>query len=65
LLLTQVSQAGDLADISHSITEAFKPPFQLGRQEVYVTVSIGIGIFPLNGEDDPTILRNAGAALCV
>jgi diguanylate cyclase (GGDEF)-like protein len=63
LLLTQVSQAGDLADISHSITEAFKPPFQLGRQEVYVTVSIGIGIFPLNGEDHSTILRNAGAAL--
>src|SRR6266446_10268717 len=37
LLLTQVSEAGDLADISLLITEAFKPPFQLGRQEVYVT----------------------------
>jgi diguanylate cyclase (GGDEF)-like protein len=63
LLLTQVSDAGDLANISLSITEAFKPPFQLGRQEVYVTVSIGIGVFPLNGEDHSTILRNAGAAL--
>ncbi len=63
LLLTQVSEAGDLADISLSITEAFKPPFQLGRQEVYVTVSIGIGVFPLNGADHSTILRNAGAAL--
>jgi diguanylate cyclase (GGDEF)-like protein len=63
LLLTQVGEGGDLADISLSIAEAFKPPFQLGRQEVYVTVSIGIGVFPLNGEDHSTILRNAGAAL--
>jgi diguanylate cyclase (GGDEF)-like protein len=63
LLLTQVSEAGALADVAVSIAEAFKPPFQLGRQEVYVTVSIGIGIFPLNGEDHSTILRNAGAAL--
>ncbi len=63
LLLTQAKAAGELADISLSIADAFKPPFQLGRQEVYVTVSIGIGIFPLNGEDHSTILRNAGAAL--
>ncbi|HSP64357.1 MAG TPA: GGDEF domain-containing phosphodiesterase, partial [Pyrinomonadaceae bacterium] len=63
VLLTQVSEAEDLADVSLSITEAFKPPFQLGRQEVYVTVSIGISVFPLNGDDHSTILRNAGAAL--
>jgi len=63
LLLTQVSDAGDLADVSLSISEAFKAPFQLGRQEVYVTVSIGICVFPLNGEVHSTILRNAGAAL--
>ena len=63
VLMTQASKAGELADVSLSIAEAFKPPFQLGRQEVYVTVSIGIGIFPLNGEDHSTILRNAGAAL--
>jgi diguanylate cyclase (GGDEF)-like protein len=63
LLLTQVNEAADLADVSLSITEAFKPPFQLGQQEVYVTASIGIGISPLNGEDNSTILRNAGAAL--
>ncbi len=63
LLLTQVSEAGELANVSLAIADAFKPPFQLGRQEVYVTVSIGIGIFPLNGEDHSTILRNASAAL--
>src|SRR5258707_11220319 len=63
LLLTQTQGAGELADVSLAIAEAFRPPFQLGRQEVYVTASIGIGIFPLNGGDHSTILRNAGAAL--
>jgi len=63
LLLTHASEAGELADVSLAIADAFKPPFQLGRHEVYLTVSIGIGIFPLNGEDHSTILRNASAAL--
>jgi EAL domain-containing protein (putative c-di-GMP-specific phosphodiesterase class I) len=28
-----------------------------------LTVSLGIGVFPLDGEDGPTLLKNAGAAL--
>jgi diguanylate cyclase (GGDEF)-like protein len=63
ILLTQVNKADNLADIAVILTEAFKPPFQLGPQEVYLTVSIGIGIFPMNGENGATILKNAGAAL--
>jgi diguanylate cyclase (GGDEF)-like protein len=63
LLLTQVSETGDLADVSLAIGDAFKQPFRLGRQEVFVTTSIGISLFPFNGADSSTILRNAGAAL--
>jgi diguanylate cyclase (GGDEF)-like protein len=63
VLLTHVKETGNLADVSLLITEAFKPPFQLGPQEVYVTVSLGISIFPANGEDQAAILKNAGAAL--
>jgi len=63
LLLTQLNQAGDAAEASVAIGESFKPPFRLGDQEVYVTTSIGISLFPSNGEDSATILKNAGAAL--
>jgi len=63
LLLTQLHHLDELAEISQSIRDALKPSFRLGGQEVYLTASIGVGIFPSNGEDTAMILRNAGAAL--
>jgi diguanylate cyclase (GGDEF)-like protein len=63
LLLTQIAEASDLADVSVAVQDAFKEPFRLGDQDVYITTSIGISLFPFNGEDSNTILGNAGAAL--
>ncbi len=63
LLLTHVAETGDLAEVARTISEVFKPPFRLGEQDVCVTASMGIGLFPFNGQDTNTILRNAVAAL--
>jgi diguanylate cyclase (GGDEF)-like protein len=63
LLLTHVAETGDLTEVARAIDEVFKAPFHLGGQEVYVTTSAGISLFPSNGEDSSTILRNAVAAL--
>jgi len=63
LLLTRVNKAVDLVETCLAISDAFKVPLNLAGQELYVTASIGIGIFPLNGDDTTTILQNAGAAL--
>ncbi len=35
----------------------------MSAQEVYATASMGICLFPLNGEDSTSVLQNAGAAL--
>jgi len=63
ILRTPLSQAADAAESAAAISEALKPPFRLGEQDVYVTASIGISVFPSNGQDIATILNNAGAAL--
>ena len=63
LLITSVTQTADLIEIAQAISDAFAEPFHLDGQEVYVTTSLGISMFPLNGEDGSTILRNAVAAL--
>jgi diguanylate cyclase (GGDEF)-like protein len=63
LLFTQIDVAADLAEIAAELHEAFREPFRLGSQEVFVDVSIGLSLFPFNGEDSNTVLRNAGAAL--
>ena len=63
LLLTQITETKDLVEISRCITEALRPPFGLAGQEVYVTASIGISLFPHDGRDLRMLLKNAGAAL--
>jgi diguanylate cyclase (GGDEF)-like protein len=63
LLLTNVSETADLSEITRAISEAFKAPFDLGGQQVYVSTSTGISLFPFNGADGSTIMRNAVAAL--
>lgn len=63
LLLTQVDGTADLVEITRQINKVLKPSFVLGGQEVYVTPSIGISLFPLDGDDTETLLKNAGAAL--
>jgi diguanylate cyclase (GGDEF)-like protein len=63
LLLSQINEAGELSDVAVSLHDAFQEPFRLGEQVVYVTTSIGISLYPFNGEDSDTVLRNAGAAL--
>ena len=63
LLLTQIEATDDLVETGRIIDEALKPSFLLAGHEVYVTASIGISLFPYDGDEGATILQNAGAAL--
>jgi diguanylate cyclase (GGDEF)-like protein len=45
------------------IQEALRTPFDIGGTEVYVTASIGIGLFPNHGQDALELMRNADTAM--
>jgi diguanylate cyclase (GGDEF)-like protein len=63
LLLTQIRQAEDAVKIAHKLQEIIRPPFTIDGHDLYVTGSIGLSIYPYDGEDTHTLLKNAGAAL--
>lgn len=63
LLITNVTDTAELSEITRAISEVFEIPFSLDGQQVYVTTSTGISLFPHNGADCNTIMRNAVAAL--
>lgn len=63
LLLTQVGEAENVIEISRRILEAFKQPFRCDGYTLYLTTSAGVSIYPEDGEDAHTLLKNAGAAL--
>lgn len=46
-----------------NIITAFREPFFINNYELYITTSIGLSIFPYDGEDPFTIIKNADAAL--
>jgi diguanylate cyclase (GGDEF)-like protein/PAS domain S-box-containing protein len=63
LLLPQISTAEDAAKAAQRINEALKPAFYLETHELYISTSIGIALYPHDGDDAQTLLKNADAAL--
>ena len=62
-LLTTTVQTKDVVEMIGAIREVLKPPFYLDGHELFVTASVGISLFPLDGEDCQSLLKDAGAAL--
>jgi diguanylate cyclase (GGDEF)-like protein len=62
-LLNDISDAQDAARVATRILEAFAKPFYVDGHEVFATPSLGIAVFPIDGNDAETLLRNADAAM--
>ena len=49
--------------VVHRVRSALERPFELDDTELYVTVSIGVSVFPQDAPDAGSLLRNADAAM--
>ena len=54
---------GRAARVARKLLDAFEQPFRLGHLELSVTVSIGVGVFPRDGQDLDTLMRHADLAM--
>jgi len=63
LLLPGMTQTEDAARIAQKILEAVKKPLMLGGHELNITASIGIAIYPADGENAEALLKNADTAM--
>ncbi|MDI7743798.1 EAL domain-containing protein [Lysinibacillus fusiformis] len=50
-------------EIAEMLLNSFKTPFHIDSFEFYITTCIGLSIFPYDGEESNTLMRNADAAL--
>jgi len=53
----------DAALVAENTLALFSTPFFIEQQEVFIGVSIGISIYPDDGEDSDVLLRNADSAM--
>ncbi|MGQ0710083.1 MAG: diguanylate cyclase domain-containing protein [Rhodoferax sp.] len=65
LLALDITNTQGAAAIAKKIIEVLPLPYRIAGQEVHVTTSIGIALYPDDGSDSPTLLRNADHAMYV
>ncbi|OGT89927.1 MAG: hypothetical protein A2286_06350 [Gammaproteobacteria bacterium RIFOXYA12_FULL_61_12] len=63
LLLTRVRSNNDVARLGQRILENLRRPFRVDGQELAISVSIGVALYPNDGSDSITLLRNADTAM--
>lgn len=63
VLLPEVDAGSEVSPVADKILAAVGRPFTLAGQEFRVTVSIGITLFPEDGEDEQTLMKNADVAM--
>ena len=63
VVLNAIRESGDAGLVARRILEVLHEPFVLGGQEVVVGASIGVTVFPEDGGDVDTLLRNADVAM--
>ncbi len=63
LLIPRIDHIDDAAKIAQKILETLKIPFSISDHELFVTTSVGISIYPNDGGDPETLVRNADSAM--
>jgi diguanylate cyclase (GGDEF)-like protein/PAS domain S-box-containing protein len=63
LLLPGITRLENVARTARKILEAFRRPVEFDRHELCITTSIGIALYPDDGEDSDTLMKNADIAM--
>ena len=63
VVLADLTNAEDIAPVAEKIAVAISEPFSLEGQVLSVSASIGVSVFPRDGETPDSLIRNADAAM--
>lgn len=63
LILDDLAQPADSFRVSQKILDSLGKPFQLKGQEIFVSASIGIAIFPNDGDEIDLLMKHADTAM--
>ena len=63
IVLPNINSKKDVLKSVKQVTDSFFKPFTLKDNEVYIKTSIGISLFPDNGDNAEDLIKNADAAM--
>ena len=65
ILVERINERHSAQDVADKLRTAFEEPFLLEGTKLVMTPSIGVAVFPFDGEDELTLLRHADNAMYV
>jgi len=57
------NQAPNFSILGRRILDTLRSPFHIDNHELHTTASVGLAIFPIDGDDPQTLLKNADTAM--
>jgi diguanylate cyclase (GGDEF)-like protein/PAS domain S-box-containing protein len=63
IVLANIKDGDQVTRTVERIVKSFAPPFPVGAQELYVTASVGVTVFPADSDDATGLLKNADTAM--
>jgi diguanylate cyclase (GGDEF)-like protein len=63
IMLAEVGDQGDAEAVAQKVLEQLHQPYHLVDHELYLGATIGISLFPRDGENGHTLIRNADTAM--
>jgi diguanylate cyclase (GGDEF)-like protein/PAS domain S-box-containing protein len=63
ILLPDLNEHTDISELAARYLQCIAKPLQIGEHTIVITASIGLAIFPGDGEDFDTLLKHADTAL--
>ncbi len=63
LIANEVQDLTDVTDIAERVISRLATPMMIGHEEIAVSASLGIALYPLDGENVEELLKNADAAM--
>ncbi len=63
ILIPDLERVENALNVAHRVKEAMRRPFLIEGHEIFVTASIGISLFPEDGDDCDSLLKYADTAM--
>jgi diguanylate cyclase (GGDEF)-like protein/PAS domain S-box-containing protein len=63
IILNNITREEEIGQVCSKILDCLKPAFKFENHDLFITPSIGITVYPYDGVDVSTLLKNADSAL--
>jgi diguanylate cyclase (GGDEF)-like protein/PAS domain S-box-containing protein len=63
VLLTEVQHAADAGIVARRMLQAVAEPHSIDQRDLYISTSIGVSLYPHDGADPETLIKNADIAM--